>query len=147
MKAQQYSILIIALVLIHGTKRISSTLIFLSFRSLLIISFHVFLDCPLRKLPLTLKVLHLLDQELFPIISRSPKYCCLLFYKHSPLLFKFSLVPSSSVESSSSSLPLHIHLTILASLPDYIFLSNWPSLTSIYHIHMRNLTSTGSQKH
>ena len=38
---------------------------FFSFKSLLITSFHVFLGHPLEKLPLTLKVLHLLDQALF----------------------------------------------------------------------------------
>ena len=47
-----------------------SLLTFLSFSSLLITSFHVFFGLPLEKLPLTLKVLHLLDQVLSSILSR-----------------------------------------------------------------------------
>ena len=41
-----------------------SSMTFLSFTSLLITSFHVFLDRPMGKLLLTLKVLDLLEQAL-----------------------------------------------------------------------------------
>ena len=52
-----------------------SLLTFLSFRSLLITSFYVFLGRPLGKLLLTSKVLHLLDEALSSILSRCPNYC------------------------------------------------------------------------
>ena len=87
----------------------------LSFRSLLIISLHVFLCCPLRKLPLTLNVLHLLDQVLSFIFFRLPDHGSLLSCKHSGMLFNLSLVLSSSAEILSSGLTFHIYLTILAS--------------------------------
>ena len=47
-----------------------SLMTFISFRSLLIASFHVLLGCPLVKLPLTLKVLNLLDEALSSIRSQ-----------------------------------------------------------------------------
>ena len=52
-----------------------SVLTFLSFRSLLITSFYVFLGRPLGKLLPTSKVLHLLDEALSSILSRCPNYC------------------------------------------------------------------------
>ena len=72
---------------------------FLSLAPLLITSFHVLLGRPLRKLPLTLKFLHLLHQALSSIISRWP-YNCSFYHtiQHSLILFNFSLVLSSSTE-------------------------------------------------
>ena len=48
---------------------------YLSFRSLLIASCYIALDCLQGKLPLTLNVLHLLDQVLSSILSRWPNHC------------------------------------------------------------------------
>ena len=87
----------------------------LSFRSLLITSFHVFLGHPLAKLPLTLKVLHLLDQAVSSVLSRWPNHCSLLYCKYSFILINFSLILSFSAEILSSGLTLHIHLTFLSS--------------------------------
>ena len=75
-----------------------SLLAFLSFRSLVITSFHVFLGRPLGKLLLIWKVLHLLDQTLFSILSRWPNHYSLLSCKHSLMVFNFSLVLSFSTE-------------------------------------------------
>ena len=81
-----------------------SLLTLLSFISHLITTFHVFLGCHLRKLPLTLKVLYLRDQAFSSILSSRPNHCSLLSCKHCFMLFNFSLV-----------LTLLIYLTILAS--------------------------------
>lgn len=56
----------------------------LSFRPLLITSFHVFLGYPLGKLPLTLEVLQLTDQAFSSVLSRWPNHCCLLSSRHPP---------------------------------------------------------------
>ena len=87
---------------------------FLSYRSLLITSFHVSLSRLLRKLQLAFKILYWLDQSLISILSIWTNHCSLLSCKHSFMLFNFILVLSSSAEISSSDLTLHIHLTILA---------------------------------
>ena len=92
-----------------------SLLTLLSFRSLLNTVFHVSLGRPLGKLPLTLKVLHLLDQTLSSILSRWLNHCSLLSCKHSLMLLNFSLVLNSSAEILSSDLALHTYLTIFAS--------------------------------
>ena len=92
-----------------------SLLNFFSFRLCLITSFHVFLGCPQRKLSLTSKVVHLLDQAFSPILSRLPNHCSPLSCKHCFELFSFSLVLSSSADLLSFDLTLLIHLTILAS--------------------------------
>ena len=92
-----------------------SLLTFLSFRLLLITSFHVFLGRPLGKLSLTLKVLHLLGQALSFTLSRWVNHCRLLSCKHSSKLFTFCLVLRSVAEIIYSGLMLDIHLTILAS--------------------------------
>ena len=92
-----------------------SLLNFFSFRLCLITSFDVFLGCPQRKLPLTLKVVHLLDQAFSSIPSRWPNHCSPLSCKHCFVLFSFSLVLSSSSELLSVDLTLLVHLTILAS--------------------------------
>ena len=91
-----------------------SLLTFLSFRSILIIWFHVFLGRSLRKLLVTLKVLHL-DQALSSILSTWPNNYSGLSFKQFHILFNFSLATSFSVEIQSLGLTLHIHLTILAS--------------------------------
>ena len=91
-----------------------SLLTFLSSRSLLITSFHVFLS-GLGNLPLILKVQRLPDQALSLILSRLPNHCSLLTCKHSLILFSFRLVLSSSLEILSSGLPLHFHLNMLVS--------------------------------
>ena len=88
-------------------------LTFLSFRLLLITSFHVFLGRPLGKL--SLKVLHLLGQALSFTLSRWVNHCRLLSCKHSSKLFNFYLVLRSAAEITYSGLMLDIHLTILAS--------------------------------
>ena len=67
------------------------------------------------KLPLALKVLHLLDQAVTSFQSRRQNHCSLLFCKHSPILFNFSLGVSFSTEILSSGLTVNIHLTILSS--------------------------------
>ena len=76
--------------------------------------FHVFLGQSLGKLPLTLKVLHLLDQALSSIQSRWPNNSILLSCKHFHILFNFSLIGSSSAQLLFSDLMLDIHLTILS---------------------------------
>ena len=58
--------------------------------------------------PVTLKVLHLLDQALSSILSRKPNHCSLLSCKHPLMLFNFSLVLSSSAEIFSSGLKLQL---------------------------------------
>ena len=103
-------------------------LTFLSFRSLLITLFHVFLGHSLGKLPITLKFLHLLDETHSSILSRWPNHCSLLSFSHSLMLFNFSLVLSSSAEILSSDRALLIQVIILASFP-HIFLFNWPNHT------------------
>ena len=50
-----------------------SLLTFVPFTSLLIISLHVFLDFPLAKLPIILKILHLLSNKTFSPIIRLTK--------------------------------------------------------------------------
>ena len=75
-------------------------LTFLSFISLLIKAFHVFLGHALRKLSLTLKVLYALDQALSSIHFRRPNHCSLLSSKHSLVLFKLSLVLVTLKKSS-----------------------------------------------
>ena len=99
---------------------------FLSFRSLLLTSFHVFLGCPMGKLPLTLMVLHLLDEAFTSILSKWPKQCSFLSCKYFLMLFNFSLVLSSSAKILSSGLMLHIYLTILA-----LFLSSLITSSSL----------------
>ena len=100
------------------------------FRSLLITSYHVFSGCSLWRLLLILKILHLLYQALTSIHSRAPNHCSLLSCKHSLMLFSFSLVLSSSIETLSSDLTLHPfnHPCIISLYFDLIFLFNWPSL-------------------
>ena len=95
-----------------------SLLTFLSFRSFLITSFHIFLGHPLWILPL--KIIHLLNQALSSILSRWPNHCSLLPCKHSLVLFSFSLVFRSSEEILSSGLTLHINLAIPASFASMI---------------------------
>ena len=95
-----------------------SLLTFLSFRSLLITSFQIFLGHPLWKLPL--KILHLLNQALSSILSRWPNHCSLRPCKHSLVLFSFSLVFRSSEEILSSGLTLQINLAIPASFASMI---------------------------
>ena len=90
-----------------------SLLTFLSLRSFLFTSFHVFLGRPLMKLPLTLKVLHLLGQALSPILSKRPNHCSLLSCKNPSCYSGFSVVLSSTAEILFSDLALHIYLTIL----------------------------------
>ena len=90
-----------------------SLLTFVPFTSLLIISFHVFLDFPLAKLPITLKVLHLISNKTFSSIK--------VFFSLNlhPCYSIFNLI--ASVELLSLSLTLHVHLTILAPfLPNLI---------------------------
>ena len=104
---------------------------FLLFISPLITLVYVFLWHHLSKLPLSLKVLHLLDQELSSILSRWPNQCCILPSKHFLMLFNLCLVLNSSAEVLFSSLLLLINLTIPAS-----FLSSlitFSSLTCLLH--------------
>ena len=103
-----------------------SFLTFLSFRSLLNTSFHVFVGCPLRKLPLTLKVLHVLDKAFSSIPSRWPNHCSLLSCKHFLMLFDISLILSSVAEILSPGRTLHIYLTIIA-----LFLSSLITSSSL----------------
>ena len=91
-----------------------SLLIFLSFISLLVTSFHVFLGPRLGKLPLTLKILHLRNQALSSILSRSEKHYSLLSCRYSLIFFDFIQVLSSFTDILSSDLTLYIHPTILA---------------------------------
>ena len=82
-------------------------LTFLFLCSLQITSFCVFLGCPHRNLPLTLKVLlfFLDDQTTVAIyLVNTP-----------PRTINFSLVPCSSLEILSSSPTFHLHLILLAS--------------------------------
>ena len=88
-----------------------SLLTFLSFRLLLITSFHVFYGCPLGK-RFRLWRFYIYWAKYF--LSRWPNHCSLLSSKHSLMLFNFSLVLSSSAEILSG-LMLFVHLTILAS--------------------------------
>ena len=120
---------------------------FFSFGSLLVTPFHIFLSHLLRKLPLTLKVLHWLNQAFSSIFSKWPKLCNILSCKHSLVLFNFSLVLSSLREILRSGLILHIHLTILApslsSLIPYSSLTGQVSLPYdiMLHTHVEyNLT-------
>lgn len=69
-------------------------LTFFSFRLPLITSIHVLLGHHLGKLPLTLEILHLLDQILSSVLSRSTNNCSLLSCRHSLMLFNFSLFVS-----------------------------------------------------
>ena len=101
-------------------------LTFLSFKWLLITAFHVFLGHSLGKLTLTLKVLHLLDQELSSILSRWSHHCSLPPCKHSLMLFNFSLILIFSEEILSSGLTLQVHLTIHTS-----FLSSLITFSSL----------------
>ena len=112
---------------------LSCLLTFVSFRSFLITSFHVFLGHPLGKLALALKILHLLDQLLSSILSRLSNHCIVLSCKHSLMLFNFSLVLSSSAEILSSDLTLHNHLTILA--PFLSSMLTFSSLTGLAKSH------------
>ena len=98
-----------------------SLLAFLSFRSSLITSLYVFPWSSSRDLPLSSKVLHLLDQPVSSILSRWPNHYSFLLCTHSLIIFNFSLVPSSYImnsfaETLSSGLLLHIHLTTLTWL-------------------------------
>ena len=86
-----------------------------SFWRLLILLFHIFLGPSLGKVPLTLKVQHILDQSCSSILSRWPNHYILLSCKHTSL-FNFNLFLSSSVEVLSSSLTVHIYLTFLHRL-------------------------------
>ena len=92
-----------------------SLLTFLSLRSFLFTSFHVFLGRPLMKLPLTLKVLHLLGQALSSILSKRPNHCSLLSCKQSFMLFSFFSSPK-----------FHCRNPILR--PSVAHLSNNPSI-------------------
>ena len=92
-----------------------SLLTFFSCRPFLIISIHASLDCRLRKLPLTLKILHLLDQALSHILSGLLNHCSLLSCKHSLMLFSFNLVLLFSAEILSSCLTFQVHLAIFTS--------------------------------
>ena len=92
-----------------------SVLIFLSFRSILITSFHFFLGRSLRKLSIPLKVLHSLDEAFSYILFRWTNYSSLLSCQHFRMLLNFSLVSSSSVEILSPSWTLQIHLAIFIS--------------------------------
>ena len=88
---------------------------FVSFTTLLMTSFHVFLGHPMGKLIQTLMFLHLLDQAPSSILPRWRDQCSLLCCKHSLMLINFSLVLSSPMGILSSGLTLHTHLTILLS--------------------------------
>ena len=90
-------------------------LTFLSFKSLLMTSFHVFLGRPLEKLPLTLKVPHLLDQALSSILYIWPNHCIFLSWKHSLMIFNFNGVRNFSAEILSLDETLQIRLTFLVS--------------------------------
>ena len=68
------------------------------------------------KLPKTSKILHLLNQALSSTFSRWPNHYILPWSNHSLLPFRISLVLSSSAEILSSSLTLHIHLNVFASV-------------------------------
>lgn len=94
---------------------VTSLLALLSFRSFLITSFYVYLDCPQEKVTLTLKVLHFLDQTFFSIFSRWLNYHKLLSCKHFHALFSLRLLLSFSAEVLSWDRTFYIHITILAS--------------------------------
>ena len=67
---------------------------FFSFGLPQITSIHVLLGHHLGKLPQTLEILHLLDQILSSVLSRSINNCSLLSCRHSLMLFNFSLFVS-----------------------------------------------------
>ena len=92
-----------------------SLLTFFSCRPFLIISIHASLDCRLRKLPLTFKILHLLDQALSSMLSGLLNHCSLLSCRHSLMLFSFNLVLLFSAEILSSCLTFQVHLAIFTS--------------------------------
>ena len=79
-----------------------SLLIFLSFRLLLLAPFHVSRGCPLEKLPLSLKFLHLLNRAFSFILSIWPNHCSLLSSKHSLMLLNLKAVLNSAKETLSS---------------------------------------------
>ena len=78
----------------------------------------------LGKLPLTLKVLYLVDQTFSSFLSRRPNHSILQCYKHSLMLFSFSLILSSSAEILSSKLTLHIHQRIIRSFLSSLIMSS-----------------------
>ena len=88
---------------------------FLFFVFFLIILFHVFLDSPQVKLPLTWKVLNLSNQMFssIPIFHTLNIFSCYYY---------FSLVLSASKQLLPLGQILHIHLTIVSLYPDDIFL-------------------------
>lgn len=123
---------------------VMSWLTFLSFISLLIAPFHVFFGRPLRKLPLTLKVLYLVDQAFSSILFRWPNHCSLLSSKHSPMLFNLTLALIYSEEIPSSGQTFHIHLTIFASFLSSLITSSLfgqvsPPYIAYYYVHKQNL--------
>ena len=85
------------------------------FRSILNNSGHVFLNSPLGKLLLTLKVVPSSNLALSSILSRWPNQCSFLSCKHSFMFFNFNLVLIPSATILFTGLMLHIHLAILAS--------------------------------
>ena len=89
---------------------------------------------PLKKLILTFKVLHLLDQTLPSILSRLLAHCSLLSCEHSLMLFNFFLVLYKNPILRPSVAHQSNHHCISSLYSDHVFIFNCSNLTSIQHM-------------
>lgn len=98
------------------------------------ISSFYLIDFPLVNLKPKSNLRHLLGQEPSSILSRGQNHSHLLFCKHSFMLLNYSQFLKTTLESLSSEITLHIHLTIIPSfISSHIhppLLTTSPSLTS-----------------
>ena len=103
---------------------------FIYFKITLITSFHVSSGLPCGKQPVNVKVVHLLDQVFFSILSRRLSYSSLLFPHTIQFYYSPKFLSRNSTLKPSMVHPSNYHCTF-PIYSNHILLFNWPNFTSI----------------